>query len=718
MHEVSHEENQRSCSLEPLHRSSSAQSDSSGFMEGDQGEGDSRTVISSQLSCGPFQSPGRSVRRFPGVVRGEVALENLKQEVRDLDILVTNLDDKIKNMDSKMKGHAWWWSRESEGSVETVRYMPPGKPYPLHPGQNFYTHASSAFDQPPSRLLNKCTCCIYSSQICRLHNTSAESHRFARPIPGTDLKTNTSGTDSFAYSPPTDRCNPLCPDLSSDCPLALESFNVNNSHISSPCFSHSAVIPVTCITQSTFNIPSTSVSSIEKSYCCQQHLRKSSGTCHRRRHRSLPEPLVDSSSSAVADLEGKRNSQSFHLLWQPYFQPSSRTTRPGLTTGYLSPSSCQYSSPSLTPLQPVQSHLPYQSYSFANSSGLSSNQLPLKGNNISRKTENSVNDRHSDHAYMEQSTPEILLSALQSYRVQLVQQEHLSHSLHKAASYFTDNTSHQFAQELRSISAIRAAIRAEVTHMEEIIFNSKPRVLNSTCVNKVMLQMLVLMQKQAELCHVIERLTITSPVSSPKSEPLTSKDFPITGQDSSKQLADAGCTNEKMKHTSYPGGSTSHNVALVTGSVNYSLDSRLTEANHDQQNRNSQASKLSQNDHGQSHMWLRNQSCKEANSSSSDIYMCSNADNSLLNSGNILRKEDISNNNSSDSCVHPSQEENEPQSIPSSSPTTSNDIEWIMNTVKYQVQSQTQVVEAQLIHQSKEMEDMKKMLHLILNKLQ
>ena len=81
------------------------------------------------------------------------------------------------------------------------------------------------------------------------------------------------------------------------------------------------------------------------------------------------------------------------------------------------------------------------------------------------------------------------MNALRSYRSQLVQQEHLSRNLHATAAFSLSSANH-FSQQLHSISALRAAIRAEVTHMEQLLVNANASSLSSTCINNVMHQVL------------------------------------------------------------------------------------------------------------------------------------------------------------------------------------------------------------------------------------
>ncbi|XP_047481520.1 uncharacterized protein LOC125033963 isoform X3 [Penaeus chinensis] len=111
-----------------------------------------------------------------------------------------------------------------------------------------------------------------------------------------------------------------------------------------------------------------------------------------------------------------------------------------------------------------------------------------------------------------QAHTDMLLVALHTYRHQLVHQEHLSRQLHDTAMDIPSpsvNTQH-LSQQLRNISAIRAAIRAEVTHMEQLMASTQHTALSPACINNVITQMVMLLQQQSELCRDLETLTVAS----------------------------------------------------------------------------------------------------------------------------------------------------------------------------------------------------------------
>ncbi|XP_050698047.1 uncharacterized protein LOC126986169 isoform X2 [Eriocheir sinensis] len=109
-----------------------------------------------------------------------------------------------------------------------------------------------------------------------------------------------------------------------------------------------------------------------------------------------------------------------------------------------------------------------------------------------------------------------LLNTLQRYQHQLAEQERLSNHLHRLAldtALHPANHHHLVLHQLRSVRAIRTAIRAEVIHMENLLAQGRPDSFGHACLSNVVAQMMVLLQQQSELCQDLEMLTLVTPES-------------------------------------------------------------------------------------------------------------------------------------------------------------------------------------------------------------
>ncbi|XP_047481519.1 uncharacterized protein LOC125033963 isoform X2 [Penaeus chinensis] len=399
-----------------LCRSGSAQSDSSGFMDGDVVEAETRTPTQQNLSS--------------------VQLSTSPQA---------------------HTGHNWWWSHESGGSLETVRHAPLSRTMALRPG-----HSHSHYQRTPrSHLLNHQT--SLPSWLRGMHDPSLSlggQHPSHHPGGKAQVVRHHLSPDPLLFpckgSLGSSSNHPSCnhapcvdtsvPQLLHHCnhsvvhPYVSHGVGNTNSAFQPPVldgtsnpghpqdlkckFCYPTVISTDAYTPT---IAAAGFSSCNTASLNQGHQPSSSlrSRWQKRRH-SLPEPLPS----------GVHNS---NMLCSP--PPSSPLT------------------PSVSPL-PITSELPF---------------LPQS----SREVHHTVNGGCARGGKTGENDAGTQCQV---------------HSL----------------PSLRNISAIRAAIRAEVTHMEQLMASTQHTALSPACINNVITQMVMLLQQQSELCRDLETLTVAS----------------------------------------------------------------------------------------------------------------------------------------------------------------------------------------------------------------
>lgn len=83
-----------------------------------------------------------------------------------------------------------------------------------------------------------------------------------------------------------------------------------------------------------------------------------------------------------------------------------------------------------------------------------------------------------------------MLISLESYKQKLLRQEQLSRQLYDLASENANCPAsiQQLHMQLKSIREIRAAIRAEVTYMEQLVAGAQPHTFSQSCLSQVLAQ--------------------------------------------------------------------------------------------------------------------------------------------------------------------------------------------------------------------------------------
>lgn len=355
---------------------------------------------------------------------------------------------------------------------------------------------------------------------------------------------------------------------------------------------------------------------------------------------------------------------------------------------------------------------------------------------------------------------ETLMNALRSYRNQLVQQEHLSRTLHATAAFSLSNANH-FSKQLHSISAIKAAIRAEVTHMEQLLANAKPNSFNRTCINSVMMQMVSLLRKQAELCHDIERLTLSPSLSSPKSDDsVASKTLSCSSLRNECDVTNSAVSHEDNNECSFrdndiakavPQFSQPENVHCSSKTESLSSFSSPKPVVENIGPRNSNPISLNSQTAGSIGSEKDCDSILKSSSKMESLHVTDTSENMnvhklsksfLLSSseeltpfvktcdsvkGSESTALDDDEMDSSDKMARmnstyveinlksPANPNVKPNALHAEVP---EDLDWVTQLVETQVRNHTQIVQTHLNQQSREMEDIKNMLHLLLNKFQ
>ncbi|XP_068239553.1 serine-rich adhesin for platelets-like isoform X2 [Palaemon carinicauda] len=704
----------RSGNTGPLHRSGSAQSDSSGFMEGDIADGENRNFASSQI---------------PNV-------------------------------------HTWWWSHESAGSVETVRHVPISNASPLRQNHGSLAPRARSLDQQPTILQQRNSSCGYSSHTCQQQGSHPYKHH------GENQRTNSVRCSNSCHitSPEhslSSGSHVFCPIHSADGHRAVSERGLTNTSITAPSIvgyqTHMFLQDHSSNTCS--SVPH--VGHVAKCVCnflcpvfaassgkSDLHSNGSSLLCCRRN--SLPESFlascasnnVNSSvdalcnvhsskcvmSSPLCELEKSSPSLSSPAVFQ--FISASDNIQPVEPFGSSQSSSSQLSSVS----EPA--------YLYTETNFLPSYHASCEGNVDSRR----ISNKATPLLCGDYSSLETLMNALQSYRNQLVQQEHLSRTLHATTAFSLNNANH-FSKQLHSISAIRAAIRAEVTHMEQLLANAKPNSFDKACINSVMMQMVSLLRKQAELCHDIERLTLSPTLSSPKSDDsMSSKALSGSSLSNECDVINSVATMDVNTKCSSGGSDIAEAFSQFSQPENFhcgsntdipspcdlhkpvvenigiqnlnpvSSNSQTTRSIESEKNSNPNLCSNNENFHGTKdanvHKLCKSLLYSPSIEQTRFVKTCdsvkgseSRLDEKQVNSSDVTARVDST-------CVEMNSASPSDSSMKPNAPSaaSSEDVHWVTQLVETQVRNQTQIVQAHLNQQSREMEDIKSMLKLLLNR--
>ncbi|XP_069955410.1 uncharacterized protein [Cherax quadricarinatus] len=487
-HEGSQDDGGRLGASGHLCRSGSAQSDSSGFMEGDAVDGDAR---------GPSMHPP-SVSAVPPSASA-----------------------------AHSTGHGWWWSRETGCSTDTIRHAPLSRTLALHPGQSSQGHLSHrtlSLDPMSSRrdhisgTQGGCIHGVVPAHGCRIHDTS---HHVDHSVTMNSL-TGTSITNSHPSIHHTHSSDCSLSSLSHNTnpPLLYPSRSLENSAFkeysfqnlleqssaaskgqrTSPCMQ---CLPSYTDPASTFNYHHPETRHRQQHTSSQLGLPDPKLVRHRRH--SLPEPLPSSQASEIQP-------HNVAMLHRQSSQPKSSHPQPQ----QLPQSSW------LVGLQPISlSHRQPATSEYVfpptNSNSLASPHFPSVTSVDDRRPVTAVS-HHMHQPCQPPAQSHELLSILQSYRQQMVQQEQLSRQLYALAAETPTcpaTTQHLYLQ-LYNIRAIRAAIHAEVTYMEQLMAEATPNSFTQSCISSVVSQMMILLQQQSQLCHDLEALTLASQRTSPE----------------------------------------------------------------------------------------------------------------------------------------------------------------------------------------------------------
>ncbi|XP_071544270.1 uncharacterized protein olf186-M isoform X2 [Panulirus ornatus] len=728
VHEGFQDDNGRLSTSGPLCRSGSAQSDSSGFMEGDAVEGDTRVPSLHPSSSSSAHPPATAVQTH---------------------------------------GQSWWWSRESGCSVDTVCHVPFSRTLALRSGHSLQSqayHRTLSLDQTPIHRDHNAGVQggrvhgFISPHVCRVRDMSQHmghtqntGRTTSSPIPNcrSHIHHNHSVDCSSSSLSHSSNPMPLYPSHSLDSPLAFRAYNTKNAHEHLPAVisnEQNASLCLQCfpsspeLTNSLHNSHQSSDSWYGQNILHRQQVSYPTQKFRRRRH-SLPEPLP---SSLVPEVIPPHHTSTVS-------QQSSHQTQPSQSQlSWQLPKSSWLSEAQQLPLaqwQPVTSEYMFPS---TNSNSSASTHIAGVGSTEDGQPEATASNQQMHQAWQPQSPSHELLSTLQSYRHQLVQQEQLSHQLHKIAADTATSpvTTQQLYLQLRNISAIRAAIRAEVTHMEQLIVGARPNTLSNACVSNVVAQMMCLLQQQSELCRDLETLTLASrqPSPEPSGNSTNNQDQFLTHTHSPSQshrlekldpqspLRDNSNSPDQAKHSA--ASITSENCSSLLPDTHTPVIPEYHEHNADppdSTNVSLQGIKVpmrlpepsssipaSQRPHNNDNPEASNYCSSEMNiedhhstSQESSRY----SDNRRVSHRNNYHMENF--------VKKPGQMDERKLSLPAmplsvvdACDTQPSDITGqVAQLVKVEVMSQTEALQDQLHQQTKDMADVKNMMHLLLNKL-
>ncbi|KAK8752264.1 hypothetical protein OTU49_017472, partial [Cherax quadricarinatus] len=425
------------------------------------------------------------------------------------------------------QGHGWWWSRETGCSTDTIRHAPLSRTLALHPGQSSQGHLSHrtlSLDPMSSRrdhisgTQGGCIHGVVPAHGCRIHDTS---HHVDHSVTMNSL-TGTSITNSHPSIHHTHSSDCSLSSLSHNTnpPLLYPSRSLENSAFkeysfqnlleqssaaskgqrTSPCMQ---CLPSYTDPASTFNYHHPETRHRQQHTSSQLGLPDPKLVRHRRH--SLPEPLPSSQASEIQP-------HNVAMLHRQSSQPKSSHPQPQ----QLPQSSW------LVGLQPISlSHRQPATSEYVfpptNSNSLASPHFPSVTSVDDRRPVTAVS-HHMHQPCQPPAQSHELLSILQSYRQQMVQQEQLSRQLYALAAETPTcpaTTQHLYLQ-LYNIRAIRAAIHAEVTYMEQLMAEATPNSFTQSCISSVVSQMMILLQQQSQLCHDLEALTLASQRTSPE----------------------------------------------------------------------------------------------------------------------------------------------------------------------------------------------------------